>query len=748
MKKENSGDSHFIGIEIFQYKILEKIGSGGMGEVYLAEDTRLNRRVALKFLPIHLVSDGAFKTRFISEAQSAAKLNHPNIITIHEVGEYDERPFIVMEYVEGSSLSDIIEKEGLPSDRAVEITLQICEGLKEAHKAGIVHRDIKPSNIIIDKSGRCRILDFGLAAVQSEERLTRTGSLLGTVEYMSPEQVRGEKVDHRSDIFSLGVLLYEMLTGQLPFKGDYVAGVVYSIINESPEMLDRHRPDISGEFQKIVDGALEKDPEIRYQKINELVADLRKCQSGQLVDKPSKHYPSIAVLPFRDMSAQKDQEYLCDGVAEDIINALTHLEGLQVVARTSAFSYRGRDIDIREIGRKLNVQSLLEGSIQKTGDRLRITAQLINVSDGYHIWSERYDRRLEDVFAIQDEISLNIVDRLKVRLLGEERAKLVKRGTANQEAYMLYLKGRYFWNRRYEGGLQKAIEHFQQAIEKDPGFALAYSGLADCFGVLGTYGFLPPKEAFTRARKAAERALEIDNSLAEAVTSLSFINMYFDWDWPAAESGYKRAIELNPNYATTHHWYGLLLSIVGRFDESIKELKRARELEPLEHVINAMAGLMFYLARRYDEALDQYYKVIEMDPNFSLVYFFLGGACGVKSRWAEAIKAHQRFLELTGCCTLAIGVLGFTYAISGDRSKALEMLNRLEEISTEKYVSPFYTGLIYIGLDDRKLALEHLEKSFSAKEPFLALIKCWHIFDNVRSEDRFHELLKKMDLDQ
>jgi serine/threonine protein kinase len=373
-----------IGETIFQYEILKKIGSGGMGEVYLAEDTKLNRQVALKFLPVHFASDKTLKTRFISEARAAAKLNHPNIITIHEVGEYDDRPYFVMEYVEGNSLADIIGKDGLPSDRAVDITLQICEGLKEAHRAGIVHRDVKPANVIIGKNNRCKILDFGLAAVQSEERLTQTGSLLGTVEYMSPEHVRGEKVDHRSDIFSLGVLLYEMLTGQLPFKGDYAAGVVYAIINEIPEMLDKHRSDISGGFQVIIDRALGKDPEKRYPDIDSLITDINNLSSGLELFKPRTGHPSIAVLPFRDMSAQKDQEYLCDGVAEDIINGLTHLEGLQVVARTSAFSFRGRDIDIREIGRKLNVQSLLEGSIQKTGDRLRITAQLINVSDGYH----------------------------------------------------------------------------------------------------------------------------------------------------------------------------------------------------------------------------------------------------------------------------------------------------------------------------------------------------------------------------
>jgi serine/threonine-protein kinase len=748
MEKDDSSDSLSKGAEIYNYKILKKLGSGGMGEVYLAEDTKLNRQVALKFLPIHFATDNTLKTRFINEAQAAAKLNHPNIITIFEVNEHNGRPFFAMEHVEGSPLSDVIEKDGLPSEKAVDITLQLCEGLKEAHNAGIVHRDIKPSNIIIDKSGRCRILDFGLAAIQSDERLTKTGTLLGTVEYMSPEQVRGKKVDHRSDIFSLGVLLYELLTGLLPFKGDYTAGVVYSIINEVPEMLDRQKSGVPGGFQAIIDSALEKDPKIRYQQVDDLMSDLRKCQSGQVLERPSKHYPSIAVLPFRDMSAQKDQEYLCDGVAEDIINALTHLEGLQVVARTSAFSFRGRDIDIREIGRKLNVQTLLEGSIQKTGDRLRITAQLINVSDGYHIWSERYNRELEDVFAIQDEISLAIVDNLKVRLLGEERAKLVKRGTVNQEAYLLYLKGRYFWNRRYEGGLQKAIEYFQQAIEKDPGFALAYSGLADGFSMLGTYSYLPPKKAFGMAKKVAMKALEIDGSLAEAVTSLAYISMFFEWDWPAAESGYKQAIDLNPNYATAHEWYGILLTITGRLDESMEKMKRARELEPLDLVINTLVGWASYMARQYDEAIEQYLKVVEMDPNFSLVYFFLGGVYVGSSKFAEAVKSNHKLVELTGGSILSIGVLGYSYGMLGDRDKALEILSQMNELSKERYVPSFYISMIHVGLGDKDQALKHLEKAYLNRDSFVALILHWHIFDMLRSDARFNELLKKMDLDK
>jgi serine/threonine protein kinase len=398
-----------IGETIFQYEILEKIGSGGMGEVYLAEDTKLNRRVALKFLPDQYKSDGNFKVRFKREAQAAAKLNHPNIITIYEVNEYNGHPYIAMELAEGESLEGVIKGGNLPTAKIIDIAFQLCEGLKEAHKAGIVHRDIKPANIIMSKDNRCKILDFGLAAIQSDEKLTSARSLLGTVEYMSPEQVKGENVDHRSDIFSLGIVLYEMITGQSPFKGDYVAGVVYAIINEIPIMLDKHKPDISPELQALVDKSLEKDRGMRYQSVEDLLTDLRKLKSGLGLDTSIAGPPSIAVLPFRDMSSQRDQEYFCDGISEEIINALAHIENIRIVARTSSFAFKGQDTDIREIGRRLKVTSVLEGSVRKAGEKLRITAQLINISDGYHLWSERYDCNFDDVLAIQDEISLSIV---------------------------------------------------------------------------------------------------------------------------------------------------------------------------------------------------------------------------------------------------------------------------------------------------------------------------------------------------
>jgi serine/threonine-protein kinase len=558
--------------------------------------------------------------------------------------------------------------------------------------------------------------------------------------------VQGEKVDHRSDIFSLGVVLYEMITGHLPFKGDYDAAVTYSIINETPEPLARYKSDVPEDIQRMVSKALEKDVETRYQHIDDLLADIRRV--GREKKATAEPRPSIAVLPFVDMSPQKDQEYFCDGMAEELISGLTRLDGLNVAARTSALQLKKRGYDIAEIGKRLKVQTVLDGSIRKAGDRLRISAQLVNVADGYHLWSAKYDRDMDDIFAIQDEISLTIVDKLKVRLLGEERSRLTKRDTENQEAYNLYLKGRYFWNRRYEGGLQKAIEHFQQAIEKDPGFALAYSGLADGFAMLGTYSFLPSKKAFTMAKNAALKALEIDDSLAEAVTSMAYINMFYDWDWEVAESGYKRAIEFDPHYASAHEWYGMLLGITGRYDESIDEMKNALVLDPLGLIINAMTGWAYHCLEQYDEAIEHYNKTIEMDPNFTLAYFFRGFAYIKKSMYQESIRSQQKFVELTGGSQTAVGALGFSYASSGDSDKAYEILDRLNKLATKKHVSPIYISLIHEALGEKEQALENLERAFLEREPFVILINCWHMFESLTSDPRHAELLRKLKLDK
>ncbi len=744
-----------IGQTISHYKIIEKLGEGGMGVVYKAEDTKLERPVALKFLPPELTRDPDAKRRFVHEAKAASALQHNNICTIHEIDETpDGRMFICMDHYDGVILKEKIKKGPLKVDEAIDFTIQVAEGLVKAHEHGLVHRDIKPANIIVTTDGVVKILDFGLAKLAGQTRVTKPGTTVGTVSYMSPEQASGGDVDHRSDIFSLGVVCYELLTGHLPFEGDHEAVVLYSILNVEPKPVTALRPEVPETVAQVVRKLLRKNPFKRYANVDSVLADLRSHRLhvalgvSELPSPDKESVPSVAVLPFTNVSADEEQQYFCDGMTEEITNALSHVGGLRVVARTSAFSFRGKEIDIREIGRKLNVETLLEGSVRKAGNHLRITAQLIDVADGYHIWSERYDREMADVFAIQDEISLAIAGQLKLDLLKDEKAKLVKRHTDDIDAYHFYLKGRYFWNKRTEPGLERSIENFQLAIEKDPEFALAYAGLADSYATLGWWYFMPKDIAFERARVEVEKALEIDETVGEAHVALANINIWCDWDWVGAEREYARALALNPSDAEAHHMYAHYLEAMGRCEEAGREMKRALEFEPLSININSCLGKSLYFARKYDEAIEQLEKSIEMDPNYFYSHAWLGLAYTRKGMCEKAIEGLQKGVTITGITPIMIAALGHAYAVAGKSNETKNTLDQLMDLSRTKPVDSYFIAWIYSGLGEKEYVFQWLEKAYEERSMYVTLLKVDPLFDGVRSDARFLELLSKMGLDK
>jgi TolB-like protein/Tfp pilus assembly protein PilF/tRNA A-37 threonylcarbamoyl transferase component Bud32 len=741
-----------IGKTISHYKILEKLGEGGMGVVYKAEDTKLKRKVALKFLPTELTRSDELQERFLREAQAAAALTHPNICIVHEIDETEGQTFIAMEYIDGKSLDEIIESGRSNIDEALDITIQMAEGLARAHGQGIVHRDIKSANILLDKYGQAKILDFGLAKLTEQSRLTRTATIMGTVSYMSPEQARGdETIDHRADIWSLGVVLYEILAGRLPFDAPNDAALLHKIIYEPEPPIRDHKPDLPESLEKAIKKTMQKNPQDRYEDMGALISDLKSIRSGVAprIEIQEKTIPSIAVLPFADMSPQKDQEYFCDGISESLINALTQLSNLKVIARTSAFSFKGQNLDVREIGKKLNVGTVLEGSIQKAGERVRVTAQLVNTSHGEHLWSEKYDRDMEDIFAIQDEISLSIVDNLKPKLFGEAKQKLIKSQTVDLEAYDLYLRGVYLYRKNSEKALWKAIDYFDQAIEKAPDYALAHAMKAHVYCILPVFApsSIQARDAFSKARQASLKALEIDENLGEAHSSLAAIVTAYDWDYEGGEKEFKKAIELNPGNAYIFSNYCQHLTMMGRFDEAFEAVQKALDLDPLSLPISLVAGQLFYMAGHHEQAIRQLQKTIEMEPRFPYAHLMLGHVYLQKGMHEEAIAELEKEKDLLGdlhpTAEIAIGMV---QAFMGNRQEALQKL----ELLKETYVPPFMVATLYFALGKNDSGFEWAEKAFEERDVWLRVLKVHPFLDllDVRSDPRYKDLLRKMGLEK
>ena len=767
-----------IGSLVWPYQIESILGSGGMGIVYLAVDQELQRRVALKFLHDHLNADHEKIERFKQEARAVSALNHPNILTIHQVGQLDGRQFIATEFVQGETLRELINRNSLDQTTSLEIAAQVASALTAAHAAEIVHRDIKPDNVMVRADGYVKVLDFGIAKLmepsESESEAatlvnTEAGTILGTVRYMSPEQTRGLDVDTRTDIWSLGVMLFEMLTGTSPFDGQTKSDMIAAILGEDPFTRIAHGRPLTEKLRWTLAKALTKDRDERYQTMEGFRSDLRNLQrdlrnhdgaelsiaSSSLeggasigiqgpAKRPSRVINSLAILPFINESPDAGAEYLSDGITESIINNLSQLPKLRVLARSTVFRFKGRDVDAYEAGRQLGVRAVVTGRVRQIGDSLMIGTELIDIAKDAHLWGEHYAREMSDIFSVQEEIAQEICVKLRLKLTKPEQKRLTRRHTEKSNAYEFYLKGRYFWNKRTREGFERAIESFDQALGVDPRYALAYVGLADCYQMLAGYSS-SPKEFMPRARVAVERALEIDDSLAEAYATRGRISMFYDWDLAGAERDFKKALNLNANCATAHLWYGSLFRMTGDLNKAIASAKRALDLDPLSLVISANLAMHLYYARRYDEAILRYQKTIDLDQ-----HFYMGHMIGLpfeqEGKYKEAIAAFRKALTLSGEDAGVLACLGHTHAVSGDEAEARKILKRLQTLSERQHVGRYLVGVIHTGLGETDCALECFENSYDQRDADLSTLMIDPRLDGVRSEPRYRSLLTKIGL--
>jgi len=795
-----------IGKTVSHYRIEDRLGVGGMGVVYRALDLKLGRNVALKFLPPEMVRDHQSLERFQREARAASALNHANICTIHEIDESDGHPFIVMEYLEGHSLKQMITGKPLNNLQILDIAIQITEALDAAHESGIIHRDLKPGNIFITRRGQAKVLDFGLAKLMetppqavdekgsdslptlAETRdLTSRGVALGTVAYMSPEQARGEELDQRSDLFSLGAVFYEMATGRLAFGFGTTAVVFEAILNRTPVPAARVNPELLPDLGWITAKLLEKDRRLRYQAAAELRADLKRVKRdtesagvptlvappeslrrrkmfvvaavvclalglvalvgrklwSQLLGGSSDRIHSIAVLPFSNAGSDSNVEYLSDGVTQGIISSLSRLPELRVMARSTVFSYKGRDVSAQKAGQELQVDAVLLGKITQHGDTLSIQTDLVRVSDGSELWGDQYTRKVSDLVAVQGDIAREIYDSLRPKLAGAEAKQLAKRDTENSEAYQLYLQGLFYWNKWTQDGFQKAIDFFRQAVEKDPNYAQAYAGLADAYTFMGASGYVAPPQVWQSAKSAAMRSVKLDDTLPEGHISMALVRENFDWDWAGAEREFKRAIQLNPNSAEAHHWYGDFLTRLGRFDEARAELKTAQDLDPLSLLINTSVGRQLYYARQYAAAIEQFRKTLDMDSNFVPAQHAIELAYAQNGMNREAVAERQKVLTLSGSPDLAAAI-GEDYSKSGYSGVLQSWLEGLNEVSKRGYVSSYNIAQIHARLGNKPQTLAMLEHAYGARDGNLTYLKVDPVFDDLRSDPRFQGLLQKL----
>ncbi len=792
-----------VGRTIGRYQILELLGAGGMGEVYLAQDKHLLRKVALKTLPGYLTRDEELVRRFQREARSVSALNHPNILTIHEIGEVDSCHFIVTEFIEGETLRQRLTRGPLKIEPALDIGSQVASALCAAHQVGITHRDIKPENIMLREDGIVKVLDFGLAKLterkgdDSEATTlfhTKQGTVLGTAHYMSPEQARGLPLDARTDIFSFGVVLYEMVTGETPFAGETTTDVLASILTVEPPPLSSSQPEVPPELDQITSKALGKAREERYQDIRELLSHLQKLKqrlefeatnpimpgrntsSAEYVvatirrhrtsvaaviaifllittlgiaysffNTKARAIDSLAVLPFVNSTADPNSEYLSDGITESIIYSTSKLPRLRVIPSSSVFRFKGKGIDPQIAGHELGVTAVMTGRVNQHGDDLLISAELIAVRDNSLLWGQQYTRKLADLLTVQEEIAREISERLRTRLTIEEQKQFSKRYTGDVQAYQLYLKGRYYWNKRTRDGYKKATEQFEQAIEKDPSYALAYAGIADCYNVLSSYGIASPRESIPKGEAAARRALEIDGDLAEAHTSLAYVKYQYEWDWAGGESEFRRALDLNPNYSTAHQWYALELAGMGRMTDALREINRAQELDPLSLIANVNAGWIFYHARQYDRALEQIRKSLDMDPTFARGHWAISEPLEQQQKYQEATTELEKARQIDET-PIMLALLGHLYAVTGKTSDARRIVTQLNALSKQAYLDPYFLAEIHTALGDRDQAFQELEKAYEQRSSWLVWLKVEPKFDSLRDDARYTSLLKRIGL--